>query len=91
MAGFSSKALEEIKTMREAGFTKNQIFEAIDSYLKQIDEESKKRKNTERLALEKELTAVLAKIYKFYNFEEDESAAHLAKDLLENFELIRKF
>lgn len=95
MSSFSSKALEEIKTMREAGFTEKQIHSAIDSYLKQLDEEkAEKERKVERELLEKETMAAFKKIYKFFGIYEvtkDDDIKRAVKNLFNELEILSKF
>ena len=97
MAGFSSKALEEIKTMREAGFTEKQIHSAIDAYIKQLDEDKEKaarEKKAERELLEKETMAAFKKIYKFYGIDEvtkDDDIKRAVRNLFNELEILSKF
>ena len=97
MASFSSKALEEIKTMREAGFTEKQIHSAIDSYLKQLDEDkekAEKERKVERELLEKETMAAFKKIYKFYGIDavtKDDDIKRAVRNLFNELEILSKF
>jgi len=100
MSGFSSKALDEIKVMREAGFTEKQIHSAIDAYFKQLDEEKAtkkaeeaKKKVAERQALEKETAEAFKKIYKFYGIEtktEEADIMRAVRGLFNELELLTK-
>lgn len=101
MSDFSSKALEEIRTMREAGFTEKQIHAAIDSYFKQLDEEKatkkaeeKKKKAAEKQALEKETAEAFRKIYKFYGIDDKTSEADIersVKSLFTELDMLTRF
>ena len=101
MSDFSSKALEEIRTMREAGFTEKQIHAAIDSYFKQLDEEKatkkaaeEKKRAVEKQNLEKETAEAFKKIYKFYGIDDKTSEPDIersVKSLFTELDMLTRF